>query len=452
MLFTRRALILTAIGVCIFVYFELFASLYFMSAIGLSLSLCVMIKFIQDLGKRIEVRDLIAFMALTQWITGPVLAYNVLPHDELYYMAVDEATYMNYVVPACAALLLGLYFPFSDERIINDEDIGKIRIFLEDKKYLGFLVAGGGLFASWVGSLLPPALAFMFFLLSGMQFVGVYLILLTDSKLKWPAFAFVIGTVVMQSVRMGMFGELVLWLLFSLLIIAFVYKIKLWLKLLIISFGLLLVLVIQSTKKEYRLATWYAVSDKSNVEIFQEVIMQRITNPSMLFEASVLQDMGARLNQGWIIARVLNHMPEKQEFVRGETIEDGIFAALVPRILVPDKAMAGGRANFERFTGTELPDTTSMNISLVGEGYANYGYFGGVLFLLVMGVFYNLAIIFSVNLAKSYPTIILWLPIIFFQVIKAETDFATVINHFTKAVMVTFAVFWGMIKVLKLKM
>ncbi len=452
MWFTRRALILTAIGVGIFVYFELFTSLYFMSTIGLSLSLGVMIKFIQDLGERIEVRDLIAFMALTQWITGPVLAYNVLPYDELYYMAVDEATYMNYVVPACAALLLGLYFPFSDERIINDEDINNIRAFLEDKKYLGFLIAGGGLFASWAGSFLPPALSFLFFLLSGMQFVGVYLILLTDSKLKWPAFAFVMGTVVLQSVRMGMFGELVLWMLFSLLIIAFVYKIKMWLKLLIISLGLILVLLIQSTKEEYRMATWYAVSDKTNVEIFQEVIMRRITNPSMLFEASVLQNMGARLNQGWIIARILNHMPENYEFVRGQTIETAIYAALLPRVLAPDKAMAGGRANFERFTGTELPETTSMDISLVGEGYANYGKFGGVIFLLIIGIFYNMMIITGISLAKKYPTVILWLPILFFQVIKAETDFATVLNHFTKAAIVASAVFWGMIKVLKIKM
>ena len=452
MWFTRRALILTAIGVGIFVYFELFTSLYFMSAIGLSLALGVAIKFIQDLGERIEVRDLIAFMALTQWIIGPVLAYNVLPYDELYYMAVDEATYMNYVVPACAAMLLGLYFPFTDERIINDEDINKIREFVKDKKYLGFLIAGGGLFASWAGSFLPSALSFLFFLLSGMQFVGVYIILLTDSKLKWPAFAFVMGLVVMQSVRMGMFGELVLWMLFSLLIIAFVYKIKLWLKLLVIALGLFVVLIIQSTKEEYRMATWYAVSDKSNVEIYQDVIMQRLTNPAMLFEESVLQNMGARLNQGWIIARILNHMPENHEHVKGETIEVGIYAALLPRIIAPDKAMAGGRANFERFTGTELPETTSMDISLVGEGYANYGKTGGVIFLLIMGVFYNLMIIATISLAKKYPTVILWLPILFFQVIKAETDFATVLNHFSKAAIVAFGVFWGMVKVLKIKM
>lgn len=452
MVLTPRALALIASGVGIFVSFELFTSLYFVSSIGLAMSFCILIKFVTDLGKRIEIRDLIATLALNQWIIGPILAYNVLPYDELYYMAVDEATYMNYVVPGGAALLLGLYFPFTDERIIDDTDISKIREFLKERKYLGFLIAGGGLVAAWAGSFLPASLRFLFFLLSGMQFVGVYIILLTDSKLKWPAFALVIGIVTLQSVRMGMFGELVLWFMFSILIIAFVYKINLGYKVLILSAGLIIILLIQSIKEEYRMATWYAVSEKSNVEIFREIMILRLTDPGLLFETAVLQNMGARLNQGWIIARVMNHMPAKQEFVRGETIENGIYAALLPRILAPNKAEAGGRANFERFTGTELPETTSMDVSLVGEGYANFGKTGGIIFLLVMGAFYNLAIIKTISLAKLYPTIILWLPIIFFQVIKAETDFATVLNHFTKAVIVTFAVFWGMIKVLKLKM
>jgi hypothetical protein len=410
------------------------------------------IKFVQDLGKRIEVRDLIAFLALLQWIVGPVLAYNILPYDELYYMDVDEATYMDFVVPACAALVLGLYFPFSDERIINDEDIQKIKVFINDKQYLGYLIAAIGLAAGFAGKFLPKSLSFLFFLLSGMQFVGVYIILFSKSKLKWLAFAGVIGMVIFQAVLMGMFGELVLWMMFSLLVVAFVLRIPMPGKIAILAVGFVLVMVIQSTKEEYRMATWYSESDKSNQDIYKEVIMSRLENPSVLFETSAMQNIGARLNQGWIIARIIGHMPEKYPFVRGETIETAIYAGLLPRVLAPTKAKAGGRANFERFTGTELPETTSMDISLVGEGYANYGKVGGVIFLLFIGVFYNLIIIKIISLSKIYPTLILWIPVLFFQVIKAETDFATVFNHFTKAALVAFIVFFVMTKILKLKM
>ena len=223
-------------------------------------------------------------------------------------------------------------------------------------------------------------------------------------------------------------------------------------KIAIISFGMFIVMLLQSTKQEYRMATWYAESDKSNQELFKEIAMSRLMEPSKLFETEPLQNVGARLNQGWIIARIMGHMPEKYAFVKGETIETAIYAGLLPRVLAPTKAKAGGRANFERFTGTELPESTSMDISIVGEGFANWGAFGGIVFLLIIGLFYNLIIIKVIALSKNHPSLVLWLPIMFFQVIKAETDFATVFNHFTKAALVTYMVFWGMNKVLKIHM
>lgn len=452
MFFSYRSLGLVAVGILIYAFFELFTDLYFVSSIGLALTAGVFIKFVQDLGKRIEVRDLVAFLAILQWVLGPVLAYNVLPYDELYYMAVDEATYMNYVVPGCFALTLGLYFPLVQDRLVAAEDIEKVKEYVKENKWVGYLIAVAGIGAGMVGKYLPASLSFLFFLLSGMQFVGVYMILFSESKLKWIAFAGVMGMVIMASVLQGMFGELVLWMMFALLVIAFVLKIPMPGKIAILGVGMLLVMLIQSTKQEYRMATWYAESDKSNSEIYKEVMMSRLENPSMLFESGPLENTGARLNQGWIIARILNHMPQKYEFVKGETIETALYAGLLPRVLAPTKAKAGGRANFERFTGTELPESTSMDISLAGEGYANYGIYGGMVFLFIIGLFYNWIIIKVLAISKNHPTLILWLPIMFFQVIKAETDFATVFNHFTKAALVTFMVFWGMNKVLKIKM
>jgi len=401
MFFSNRSIGLVAIGILFFAFFEIFTNLYYVSSIGVALTAGVFIKFIQDLGKRIEIRDLVAFLAILQWVLGPVLAYNVLPYDELYYMAVDEATYMGYVVPACFALVLGLYFPLAQDRLVALEDIERVKEYIKENKWIGYLIAVVGIGAGMVTKYLPASLSFLFFLLSGMQFVGVYMILFSESKIKWLAFAGVMGMVIMASVLQGMFGELVLWMMFALLVIAFVLKIPMVGKIAIISFGMLLVMLIQSTKQEYRMATWYAESNKSNSEIYKEVMMSRLENPSMLFETEPLQNTGARLNQGWIIARILNHMPGKYEFVKGETIETALYAGLLPRVLAPTKAKAGGRANFERFTGTELPESTSMDISLAGEGYANYGVVGGIVFLLFIGLFYNWIIIKVLVISKK---------------------------------------------------
>ncbi len=452
MFLSNRNIGILGISILLFIYFNIFTKLYFVSALGIALFLLVFVKFIRDIGHKIEVRDLIAFLSILQWVIGPILAYNILPYDELYWMDVSEQTYMNYVVPGCMALVIGMYLPISEERVITIKEIDAVKVYLVDNPYVGYIIAFSGLAASIISPYAPGSLGFLFKLLGSLQFVGVYMILFGNSKFKWLLFFGLLGTVIFASVLQGMFGELMLWFLFSFLIISIVVKIPTWGKVSLIVFGFFIILLIQSTKEEYRQATWFANSSQSNSDIYKEIIIQRLSKPSELVGHGTLENMGARLNQGWIIARIMGHMPHNYAFVKGETIVTAIYAGLVSRIFVPDKAMAGGRANFERFTGTPLPETTSMDISLMGEGYANYGIYGGIVFLLIIGLFYNLIIIAVVKISKNHPVLILFIPMLFFDVIKAETDFATIFNYLTKSALIIYLVFWGMKWVLKIKM
>ena len=79
MYFSARSIRLLAIGFLVFTCLELFTSLYYMTNFGIALFAGLGIKFIDDLGKRIEIRDMIAFMSVLQWIIGPTIAYNILP-------------------------------------------------------------------------------------------------------------------------------------------------------------------------------------------------------------------------------------------------------------------------------------------------------------------------------------------------------------------------------------
>jgi hypothetical protein len=442
MYFSDRAIRIFFISLLVFTFFEVYTDLYFLSGIGVALFAGVAVKFFEDLGNRIEIRDMIAFMSVLQWVIGPILAYNLLPYDDLYYMSVPEEVYMGYIVPFCFAMILGLYFPLADERIVNFEDITRLKAYLAENPMIGYVFTVVGLAAGFTGHYLPRSLTFLMFLLTNLQYVGVYMILFGTSKIKWLLFAGIMGLATSAAVLQGMFGELVQWFMLSFLIVAIVVKIPMWAKISLISVGMILISLIQSTKEEYRMATWYAESTKSNSEIYQEIMMSRLSNPSMLFQAGVMQNLGARLNQGWIIARIMDHMPAKLQYVRGETVQTALMAALLPRILAPNKAQAGGRANFERFTGTPLPETTSMDISLAGEGYANFGLMGGCAFIFLVSLFYNILIIKIISISKNHPSLILWIPFLFFQVMKAETDFATVFNYITKAVLVCWLVFY----------
>lgn len=442
MYFSDRAIRIFFISLLVFTFFEVYTDLYFLSGIGVALFAGVAVKFFEDLGNRIEIRDMIAFMSVLQWVIGPILAYNLLPYDDLYYMSVPEEVYMGYIVPFCFAMILGMYFPLADERIINFEDITRLKAYLAVNPMIGYVFTVVGLAAGFAGHYLPRSLTFLMFLLTNLQYVGVYMILFGTSKFKWLLFAGIMGLATSAAVLQGMFGELVQWFMLSFLIVAIVVKIPMWAKISMISVGMFLISLIQSTKEEYRMATWYAESTKSNSEIYQEIMMSRLSNPSMLFQSGTMQNLGARLNQGWIIARIMDHMPDKLQYVRGETVQTALMAALLPRILAPDKAQAGGRANFERFTGTPLPETTSMDISLAGEGYANFGVMGGCAFIFLVSLFYNILIIKIISISKNHPALILWIPFLFFQVMKAETDFATVFNYITKAVLVCWLVFY----------
>jgi hypothetical protein len=71
----------------------------FYSALGVSLFVFFSLKFFLELGKTVEIRDLIITIALLQWIIGPVLKYHFSPDDIFYYMAVPEETIHLICIP-----------------------------------------------------------------------------------------------------------------------------------------------------------------------------------------------------------------------------------------------------------------------------------------------------------------------------------------------------------------
>ena len=119
-------------------------------------------------------------------------------------------------------------------------------------------------------------------------------------------------------------------------------------------------------------------------------------------------------------------------------IADAILGAMVPRFLWANKATAGGRESFRRFTGLRILDSTSMAISPLGEAYANFGELQGTVFMVVFGagfaVFYRL----TLRYCLKYPTFLFWIPLIFYQAVKAETELLVVMNQLVKGSVVAF--------------
>jgi len=97
----------------------LFTNNFYVS-IGIGLFILFSTKLFYDIGKKIEIRDIIITIASLQWIIGPFLSYTFYPDNKLYFMAVDRGTYMSFVVPATLFFAIGMFLPVWQNKKSNN--------------------------------------------------------------------------------------------------------------------------------------------------------------------------------------------------------------------------------------------------------------------------------------------------------------------------------------------
>ncbi|WP_289055259.1 hypothetical protein [Carboxylicivirga marina] len=409
------------------------------TSIGLAFTFFYILQVIRKMGHTIPIIDLMTALAALQWIVGPYIDYHNDVNHYKYFMYVPEEVYMPFVVPALIAFRLGTLF-FKDYSDL--ENIGqRVNQLINKYPKLPYILVVAGLLIPYLNSFIPPALRFVFFLLSNIKYVGVIYLLFSGKPNRWPVFMGVMSVTALGSIASGMFHDLLLWAMLTFTFVARELKLTMGRKILVSILAVFMAMTIQSVKHEYR-SIIHAGYGGNKVALFTGLAMDnwstgRIVNPTNE------EEMNARLNQGWIISAVMKHMPHYEPYAGGSTIIEGLEAALLPRFLAPNKKKAGGRENFMKYTGLQLGDNTSMGISLAGEGYANYGAYGGVLFMFCWGLFIGWFWQKLFTFTAIYPTLMIWSPILFLQVIKAETEFVVVLNHLIKASVLVFGLLWG---------
>ena len=344
-----------------------FGSIEWYECLSVALCLTHFFKFIGDLGKNISIKNIIAFIATLQWLLGAVLGYY---YDDLIYfnyrMSVSKITYFGYVLPATVLFLAGLYA--NKETYVNMQVLRSMNIdyFRKGTFFIIF-----GFFARFI------PIPFLSYLLSGLMFIGVFYMFASTNKSKYYWIAFVFGNLFLSSLGSGFFHELLLWGSFFLMIYFLTYPKKFWFRLLIIIVGFGCAYLIQLAKTDYREMLWSGeLANTSKLGAFISTIDKKVSEPDNM-ASNQLGNIVVRLNQGWIISSVMNNVPSVEPYADGETIKNAIIASILPRILDPDKAIAGGHKNMQKYAGVELNLNTSMDISQVGEAYANFGPAGG---------------------------------------------------------------------------
>lgn len=407
-----------------------------LSILGIGIVLLVAYHFVRALGKRLPILELIVLVAGLQWIIGPAIEYQASSHHYKYYMYVEEAVYMAYVVPAYGVFALIIVYGVKKGLALN-LSIEKFPKFAHYGKYIllvGILFDFAGLFA-------PGGLKFVFFLLSNFKYAGALILLF--SIRKWDRYLFygALAYLFLTSIRSGFFHDLLLWGVFFYMFWAYKVKPNVKLNIIIIACGMIFATIIQAIKADFRenIASGY---QGNYVTLFFDSIGQRITAEEEVGGIEEEEHLNVRLNQGWIISAIMEHTPRMQPYANGSTVREAIFASALPRFLNPDKKIAGGVENFEKFTGLPLGENTSMGMSIIGEAYANFGVVGGVLFMAIWGfVLIKFWYLIARQVAKNQ-LLLFFIPLMFLQVVKAETELVVVLNHLVKSLILIFIFFW----------
>jgi hypothetical protein len=405
-------------------------------------SILILMYLLNEFGKSIVLREIIALHSVFVLLLMPLVGYKFYtienPMAKLFvkYMPIDEFDYFHFVFPAVLTFILILCWPIS---LIDIADKGKPfirRLELSiDKLHSSrlnpiFLIITG-VIMYFIEPYLPLVVKYIGNLFFSTSFVG-FLMLYLNPKIKYRKFVMIcfIFFLFYISISSSMFTILVY---MGMTLASFLFinlRLTLWRKFVLFLLIASSVFFLQNIKGVYREYS----GDQNRGIYFLNLFSQEISKGYRDFSTDRFFQIYIRGNQGFLVAKVLNYVPLKKEFDNGTYLGQAFLSSIVPRILWPDKPMAGGRFTMKYFTGEDLVGNTSMNVSPVGEAYGSFGYFFGIIYMGGLAFFVRMAYRTFIVLSNKVPFLIFWFPVVFYQVTYSmETDSLQIFNSLLKS-------------------
>jgi len=327
------------------------------------------ISFVYSIGISYDLLAIPILLLIFECLIMPSIVYNFYNNDDFvvalrYNMETPIDEYYSYLFPATISMILGMRVPFLSENqqtIRVKNAIENCRKFLSGKSNIGVILILLGGFSGILELIVPAELKYIFYLFGRLVIVGVFYIFYSDIKQKKVYLLGVITFILLQSLGVGMFGDLIYTLLLGGLIVLLGYKVKNYTKFSFAILGFVFILIIQSIKHDYRAVAWSSNSENQN-STFVNLVLSRLNEPDKYLDIHNLFPTVSRFNQGMIVSKVMEYVPRYAPFAEGETVYNSVFATFVPRFLWPDKPTAGGHQNMLRFTETDTLMTINSTI------------------------------------------------------------------------------------------
>jgi hypothetical protein len=398
------------------------------SLFALAITLQQFLLLFFSIGTVIPIRYLAGTLMCVQMLLGPTFAYNGLDQYQYqdYIMRIPEAAYFGYAIPAVILFILGLHVTAGKLKgeIINEQEIRK---FIDNSGQLPYIFIGVGFLSGYISGSFGSELAFVFVLLGGFKYIGLFMLLLGSRQLKLWLMVLVFSSIIASSLSGAMFHDLLTWLIMLGAVLAIKFKPNVTVKAAATTGFILLAVVIQQLKVEYRQTLR---TEAGNIAVFEKAYNE---NSGSAFSYRRLAASNVRINQGFIVTNIMTTVPEVVPYQNGKELMQILEAAFLPRIIAPHKLNAGDRTIFMNYSRIPLAPGTSMALGAMGDGYINFGITGGCIFMFFLGLLFSEVLNAFHRYSKYYPFLLLFTPLVFYYPIRPDCELQTSLGHLVKS-------------------
>lgn len=418
--------------IILFLVLNLQFDIHFYLSLGISLFIYNGLKLILNCNDYLPFIELMLALFGLQYLFGPAIIYlneDLIP--ESYIMKVSSDIYFSYIIPIYLAFSLGLNtFIKSNKLKVNLDSFNQ---FYNQNKFFPYILISIGLFFSLLIPYSPSSLQFIAYLLSSLKFIGVFILLFSDSNKSNKIIILVYSLIIASSFVGGLFHDLFIWIIFLCLFLCLKYKPGLKFKFTVIIISIAFGVLLQSIKGVMRLRTWFG-NEKMSIGLLVSVIKEVNEDKDGLYKIENLPILAIRINQGWMVSLVMENVPTIVKHTHGELTNIYFQSALLPRFLRKFKLMSGDQEIFTKYTGRELQPGTAMALGLFSDAYIEFGRYGAIIYIFIFGAFYSYILKKFVLNSKKYPILILFVLIAFNYVIRPDNETQTAVAHLFKSI------------------
>ena len=344
-----------------------------------------------------------------------------------FSMNLPESDYFPYVI----SYLLFMELAFSLVKSSNnklDRTYTIIRENTDNYVSLGYKLITVGIIASVIHPFIPSSLQFISLLLSNLYIVGALVIYNTDYKKANMLLGIIVLWLIITTLREGLFINMFIWLTFIAHYVNKKYPINLLKKISAVITLSLLVLILNISKHQYRKEVWLGNIDRSAFRFIE--LMYEASQDKNVFESG-LTALSVRLNQGFLLSQIMDQ--KNNDTITYTYLNQELIGVLLPRFIYKNKLTVNSAEKVSSYTNLPINRGVALSVGIHGDGYANFGFYGGLIFSFLFYVIMFQLYKFLCYRSVGSPILVFFVPYIYFYLVRPGSEFYIVTNWIVKS-------------------